>query len=102
MNLFFLIQHIKSLCYLSFMNAIAETILKNFTKSFSSSPKLYFSPGRINLIGEHIDYNDGFVMPAAVDKGVYYAIEKNETNEIHFYAADFDEWYSVRINEIKK
>jgi galactokinase len=84
------------------MNTIAETVVKKFTESFSSTPKVYFSPGRINLIGEHIDYNDGFVMPAAIDKGVYYAIEKNETSEIHFYAADFDEWFSININEIKK
>src|SRR5258706_7876092 len=84
------------------MNAIAETIVKKFLESFSSTPKLYFSPGRINLIGEHIDYNDGFVMPAAINKGIFFAIEKNESNHIHFYASDFDEWFSVNINEIKK
>jgi galactokinase len=84
------------------MNTIAETVLKTFIQSFSSQPQLYFSPGRINLIGEHVDYNDGFVMPAAIDKGVYFAIAKNGTNDIHFYAIDYDEWFSVPINEIKK
>jgi galactokinase len=84
------------------MNTIAEIVVKTFSQSFSSEPNLYFSPGRINLIGEHVDYNDGFVMPAAINKGVYYAIAENGTNDIHFYAADFEEWFSININEIKK
>ena len=73
------------------MNSIATLVLKHFGEKFSGSPKLYFSPGRINLIGEHIDYNDGFVMPAAIDKGIYFAIAENQTDTIHFYAIDF-EW----------
>lgn len=84
------------------MNILADTVVKKFVESFSSQPQLYFSPGRINLIGEHVDYNDGFVMPAAIDKGVYYAIAENDTEEIHFYAADFDEWLSVNVNDIRK
>lgn len=84
------------------MNPIATTVLKYFTESFSAQPILYFSPGRINLIGEHVDYNDGFVMPAAINKGVYYAIAENGTDEIHFYSMDFDEWLSVSIGDVKK
>src|SRR5665647_90245 len=84
------------------MNPIAATVLKRFAESFTSQPKLYFSPGRINLIGEHVDYNDGFVMPAAINKGVYYAIAENDSNEIHFYAMDFDEWLSIGITDVKK
>jgi galactokinase len=84
------------------MNSITAAVLKSFTESFSSQPKLYFSPGRINLIGEHVDYNDGFVMPAAIDKGVYYAIAENESNEIHFHAMDFNEWLSVGITHFKR
>ena len=84
------------------MNPIAANVLKRFTESFTSQPALYFSPGRINLIGEHVDYNDGFVMPAAINKGVYYAIAENGSNEIHFYAMDFNEWLSVEITGIKK
>ena len=84
------------------MNPIAVAVLKSFTESFSSQPKIYFSPGRINLIGEHVDYNDGFVMPAAINKGVHYAIAENGSNEIHFYAMDFDEWLSVGITDFKR
>ena len=84
------------------MNPIAINILNRFKESFTSQPSLYFSPGRINLIGEHVDYNDGFVMPAAIDKGVYYAIAENGSTAIHFYAMDFKEWLSVEITAIKK
>jgi galactokinase len=84
------------------MNSIAENIVKKFREKFTTSPCVYFSPGRINLIGEHIDYNDGYVMPAAINKGVYYAITVNKTDTINFCASDFDESLSIKINEIKK
>ncbi len=84
------------------MNAIATNVLKTFTENFPAQPAMYFSPGRINLIGEHVDYNDGFVMPAAIDKGVYYAVAENGTDAIHFYSLDFDERFSIDIAAIKK
>jgi galactokinase len=84
------------------MKRIASKVNDFFKKNFSSTPHLFFSPGRINFIGEHIDYNDGFVMPAAIDKGVYYAIGLNNTDELHFTALDFNENLSIKINDIKK
>ena len=84
------------------MNSIATNVLNTFKNKFSSQPNVYYSPGRINLIGEHIDYNDGYVMPAAIDKGVYYAVATNGTATINFFAADFNESLSVTIDEIKK
>jgi galactokinase len=84
------------------MNAIASKVSNVFKENFSSNPSLYFSPGRINFIGEHIDYNDGFVMPAAIDKGVCYAFAKNNTDQINFVAVDFDEKLSVSIKDVKK
>lgn len=83
------------------MNTIAKSVLKSFLEIFPSQPQMIFSPGRINLIGEHVDYNDGFVMPAAIDKGVYYAIAQNHTDTIHFYAIDFDEHFFVNVNAVK-
>ena len=84
------------------MNSLAVTVLQHFRESFASEPTIYFSPGRINLIGEHVDYNDGFVMPAAIDKGIYYAVAANNSNELHFYAMDFDEWLTIAVADIKK
>ncbi len=79
----------------------AEQIKAAFTQRFSTEPYLYFSPGRINIIGEHIDYNDGFVMPAAIDKGVYYAVAPNNSNTLNFFSVDFNESLSIDIADIK-
>ncbi len=84
------------------MNELVTKVKDCFCKNFSADPQIYFSPGRINLIGEHIDYNDGFVMPAAIDKGIYFAIAPNNSDEINFYAADFNERFSTNIHEIRR
>lgn len=84
------------------MNVIGQKVLSVFKEKFSSVPTMYFSPGRINLIGEHIDYNGGFVMPAAIDKGIYYAIASNSSESIHIYSIDFNEQLFVDIRDIKK
>lgn len=77
-------------------------VARKFKEKFSSEPHVYFSPGRINLIGEHIDYNDGYVMPGAIDKGIWFAFALNNTNQINFYAVDFEEPLSINIEEVKK
>ena len=84
------------------MNEIAKKIKDIFLENFSSGPHLYYSPGRINFIGEHIDYNDGFVLPAAIDKGIIYAIALNNTDEINFQAVDFNEKLTINTRDIKK
>ncbi len=82
------------------MDALAQKIKEAFIKKYQSEPHLYFSPGRINLIGEHIDYNDGYVMPCAIDKGIYYAIALNGTNEVNFFSRDYQESFKVSLNQI--
>jgi len=84
------------------MNNIAANVNSVFQENFSSTPHLYYSPGRINFIGEHVDYNDGFVMPAAIDKGIYYAIALNNTEELNFHSIDFKEDLTIKVADIKK
>ncbi|MEO5638552.1 MAG: galactokinase [Chitinophagaceae bacterium] len=60
------------------------------------------SPGRINLIGEHTDYNNGFVLPAAIDKAAYIVITPRNDNEIHLYSVDLQEDYTTSTAELKK
>ena len=84
------------------MSATTTQVKEVFKNFFFKEPHLYFSPGRINLIGEHIDYNDGYVMPAAIDKGISYAIALNDTDEINFYSIDFDESISLKFSEVEK
>ena len=84
------------------MNEVANKVSDIFTQSFSTKPQLYFSPGRINFIGEHIDYNDGFVLPAAINKGIWYAIALNNTDTINFHSVDFNEKLTVKVKDVKK
>ncbi|MEO6904969.1 MAG: galactokinase [Ginsengibacter sp.] len=80
----------------------AEAVRNIFIEKFETAPLVFYSPGRINLIGEHIDYNDGFVMPAAIDKGIFFAIALNNSEKVNCYSIDFDESISVPLSEIKK
>jgi galactokinase len=74
-----------------------EIIRKKFVALFNQEPSLYRSPGRVNLIGEHTDYNDGFVLPAAINKDVIFAIAPNNTMRIRFYSFDLDEHVSFEL-----
>lgn len=56
------------------MESIERDLIAAFRQSFEREPRLFRAPGRINLIGEHVDYNDGFVMPAALDLSIWAAI----------------------------
>jgi galactokinase len=71
-----------------------------FEKSFGSTPqKIVLSPGRINIIGEHIDYNDGYVLPAAIDKIICFAFEKNNTTKSRIIAIDLNQEFEVDLTQ---
>lgn len=73
---------------------------KHFKKIFHIQPEnIFLSPGRINIIGEHVDYNDGFVLPAAINKYICFAISKNETSNCTIIAKDLEESYIFDLNE---
>jgi len=77
--------------------------LKNkFVDLFSNEPLLFRSPGRVNLIGEHTDYNEGYVLPAAINKEAVFAIQKNNTDTCRLYAYDLEESYEFNIKELAK
>ena len=84
------------------MTLFAENVVKEFQEIFHQQPQLFYSPGRINLIGEHIDYNNGFVMPGAIDKGIWYAVAPNDSNNMHVYSLDMDEELKISLNDIHK
>ena len=71
-----------------------------FQKTFNSdADKVVLSPGRINIIGEHIDYNDGFVLPAAIDKIICFAFEKNNSNTANIHAIDLNESVAIDVTK---
>ncbi len=78
------------------------SVIKNkFEELFGKEPMMVRSPGRINLIGEHTDYNDGFVFPAAIDKEVHFAVAANDKNKFRFYAYDLEEYFEMDVNDLK-
>ncbi len=72
-----------------------------FKKHFEGEPRVYRSPGRINFLGEHTDYNGGFVLPAAINKAIYVAIAPREDDQINLYAEDYDEQFHTTLGEVK-
>lgn len=80
---------------------IKSHLNNNFRKLYDQTPTLYFSPGRVNLIGEHTDYNNGFVMPLAISMGTYVAISKRDDQVINIYNENLDENLSFNLNHIK-
>jgi len=77
-----------------------EEIIQIFQDKFGqNNPEVYTSPGRINLIGEHTDYNGSFVFPGAIDKGMIAAIRFNDSDKVRAYAVDLDEYAEFGLNE---
>ena len=76
-----------------------EKVSKKLEELFHTTGTFYTSPGRINLIGEHTDYNGGFVFPGAIDKGMLAEIKLNGTDTVHAYSIDLDDYAEFGLNE---
>ena len=79
---------------------IIEDLKNVFQDQFQTKPIIVRSPGRINIIGEHTDYNEGFVLPAAIDKAAYIAVSLRDDDEVHLVAMDLNQKYSVHLNDL--
>ena len=79
-----------------------ERVSQKFAELYGDGAILFTSPGRINLIGEHTDYNGGFVFPGAVDKGIVAAIRLNGTDSVRAFALDLNETAEFGLNEEDK
>ncbi len=73
-----------------------------FIERFSSNPVFYASAGRINLIGEHTDYNGGFVFPGAIDKYIMTAININGSDKVRLYSVDMNQYTEFGLREEDK
>lgn len=77
-----------------------EFVRSRFIKHFDGETgNVYASPGRINLIGEHTDYNGGFVFPGAIDKGMIAEIKPNGTDKVRAYSIDLKDYVEFGLNE---
>ena len=80
-----------------------QAVMHQFIQAFQSPPELMVSsPGRINLIGEHTDYNKGFVLPAAIDKSINLAISRRTDDQTHFIAVDVKQEFRGAVTKFEK
>ncbi|MCR4964977.1 MAG: galactokinase [Bacteroidales bacterium] len=79
-----------------------NTLQSLFYQRFNNQGTIYTSPGRVNLIGEHTDYNGGFVFPGAIDKGIYACIRLNDLDRVRAYSIDYDQYTEFSLREEDK
>ncbi len=72
-------------------------IEKKYQELFSDSPLMVRSPGRINLLGEHTDYNEGFVLPGAIDRAIYVGVGPRQDEEVRLYSVSFNENFEAEL-----
>ncbi|TAM81370.1 MAG: galactokinase [Acidobacteria bacterium] len=78
-------------------------IKEAFQKIFGRPPAVTaHAPGRVNLIGEHTDYNDGFVLPAAIDRAIEFAAQPRNDHVVHAYSIDFNDQVEFSLDAIEK
>lgn len=82
---------------------VINKVLNHFEKVTDSALEFVIrAPGRINLIGEHTDYNNGLVLPGAIDKALCFAVGLNQKSLMRFWALDIDKYGEVKLSDIKK
>src|SRR5688572_3581722 len=81
------------------MDGELEKLSKDFRERFTGDPRLFRAPGRVNLIGEHTDYNDGFVMPFAIDRHVVVAGKLRDDTVVNVRASDLGEDASFDLSD---
>lgn len=84
------------------MTDLLTNIREQFFLKFDKEPLLVQSPGRVNLIGEHTDYNDGFVLPAAIDKVIVLAMASNSLGKVRAYSVDMNESVVMDLDDLHK
>ena len=83
------------------MTDMLSTLTNAFIDRFASPPAaIVRAPGRVNLIGEHTDYNDGFVLPMAIDRAVWIALRPRSDRQVHLHSLDFDQSITFTLDAL--
>jgi galactokinase len=82
------------------LESATEALTARFQQLFGARPRIFRAPGRVNVIGEHTDYNDGFVMPAAIEFYTWVAAAKREGRVLEAYSEHFDEKISLSLDAL--
>ena len=81
--------------------SILKEHYKNNFKNTKKRDGFFFAPGRVNLIGEHTDYNNGFVLPMAIDRRIYAYLQVRDDKQINIYSIDLDRYYTTTTEKLK-
>jgi galactokinase len=73
------------------LNELNRSLIEDFRKHYGTEPRLFWAPGRVNLIGEHTDYNDGFVLPMAIDRGTAVAASARQDRVVRVFSSSMNE-----------
>ncbi len=80
---------------------LLNEVKSSFNQQFDSEPVIVRAPGRINLIGEHTDYNNGFVLPAAVDQAIYMAVSKSDSDKCTLVSLDMQQTHTFDVADFQ-
>src|SRR5258707_15894896 len=77
-----------------------DLVAAKFQEKYGASPRIFRAPGRVNLIGEHTDYNDGFVMPAAIGSYTWIAAARREDHILEVHSSHFEEKINLSLDAL--
>src|SRR5439155_5851792 len=77
-----------------------DAVAREFEATFGRAPRLYRAPGRVNLIGEHTDYNDGFVLPMALDRSTWVAAAPRDDGQIVVRSREYGETVTIDLTDV--
>jgi galactokinase len=85
------------------MSVLSDSVAAHFSERFGEPPAILVrAPGRVNLIGEHTDYNDGFVLPLAINRAVWIALRPRADREVHVWSTDFGESARFALDRLER
>ena len=79
-----------------------DDLAREFEAAFGRAPRLYRAPGRVNLIGEHTDYNDGFVLPMALDRSTWVAAAPRDDGKIVVRSREYAETVTIELGALAR
>jgi galactokinase len=82
------------------LESASDVLTARFVEMFGARPHIFRAPGRVNLIGEHTDYNDGFVLPTAIASYTWIAAAKREDRVLEAYSGNFSEGISLSLDAL--
>lgn len=82
-------------------SSLLRKLQRTFQNQFGDTPRIAVAPGRVNLIGEHTDYNDGFVFPMAIDRHIGVAFQSRSDRLLRVHAADMDDSYTIDLRDVE-